>query len=211
MSTEVQVGDRADESAALTHKQILAILAGLMMAMFLAALDQTIVATAMRTIADDLSGFSLQAWQSAKVSDQHLLDTVAAMTLNGLAFYGIAVILRLRGTDLMAGAAGLLFAVSPFAVLQPLADLVRTNEYSLRYDWIYLATALTVTVLSEHRQRKSFYYAGLLNTGAALYLIVEHRHWFDRPSWGITLILVGLVALVAGFVLDRQSRTRRSG
>jgi EmrB/QacA subfamily drug resistance transporter len=46
----------------LSHRQILAILSGLMMGMFLAALDQTIVATAMRTIADDLSGFSLQAW-----------------------------------------------------------------------------------------------------------------------------------------------------
>jgi EmrB/QacA subfamily drug resistance transporter len=32
------------------------------MGMFLAALDQTIVTVAMRTIADDLSGFSLQAW-----------------------------------------------------------------------------------------------------------------------------------------------------
>lgn len=48
--------------AVLTHRQIVAILLGLMMGMFLAALDQTVVATAMRTIADDLSGFSLQAW-----------------------------------------------------------------------------------------------------------------------------------------------------
>jgi EmrB/QacA subfamily drug resistance transporter len=46
----------------LTHRQILTILGGLMMAMFLAALDQTIVSTAMRTIADDLGGFSIQAW-----------------------------------------------------------------------------------------------------------------------------------------------------
>src|SRR5690348_3802290 len=33
-----------------------------MLGMFLAALDQTIVATAIRTISDDLHGFSLQAW-----------------------------------------------------------------------------------------------------------------------------------------------------
>jgi MFS family permease len=45
-----------------THRQILTILAGLMMGMFLAALDQTIMATATRTIADDLRGFDLQAW-----------------------------------------------------------------------------------------------------------------------------------------------------
>ncbi|GAA3454388.1 MDR family MFS transporter [Dactylosporangium matsuzakiense] len=52
----------AGEDTVLTHRQILTILGGLMMAMFLAALDQTIVSTAMRTIADDLGGFSLQAW-----------------------------------------------------------------------------------------------------------------------------------------------------
>jgi len=45
-----------------THRQISIILAGLMSGMFLAALDQTIVATSIRTIADDLSGLSLQAW-----------------------------------------------------------------------------------------------------------------------------------------------------
>jgi serine/threonine protein kinase len=155
-------------------------------------------------------GLSLQAWQSPAVSDPHLLDTVAAWTLNGLCFYGIAAALKQRGTELMAGAAGLLFAVSPFAVLQPLAYLVRTREYSLRYDWIYLALALSVTLLSERRQRKSFYYAGLLNTGAALYLIADHRQWFERPSWGVTLIVVGLAALAVGFLLDRQARIRRS-
>jgi EmrB/QacA subfamily drug resistance transporter len=46
----------------LSHRQILTIMAGLMMGMFLAALDQTIVATAIRTIADDLKGLDQQAW-----------------------------------------------------------------------------------------------------------------------------------------------------
>ena len=51
-----------DESQPLTHRQILTILTGLMAGMFLAALDQTIVATSIRTIADDLNGLSVQAW-----------------------------------------------------------------------------------------------------------------------------------------------------
>jgi hypothetical protein len=42
----------------LSHRQIVTILIGLMMGMFLAALDQTIVATAIRTIADDLHGLN---------------------------------------------------------------------------------------------------------------------------------------------------------
>ena len=46
----------------LTHRQIVTILLGLMTGMFLAALDQTIVATAIRTIADDLQGLQHQAW-----------------------------------------------------------------------------------------------------------------------------------------------------
>ena len=50
------------EHGALTHRQIVTILVGLMMGMFLAALDQTIVATAIRTIADDLKGLNHQAW-----------------------------------------------------------------------------------------------------------------------------------------------------
>jgi len=46
----------------LEHKEIVPILIGLMSGLFLAALDQTIVATAIKTIGDDLNGLSLQAW-----------------------------------------------------------------------------------------------------------------------------------------------------
>ncbi|MGY0490972.1 MFS transporter [Streptomyces sp. WG-D5] len=49
-------------SNGLSHRQILTILSGLMLGMFLAALDQTIVSTSIRTIADDLDGLSQQAW-----------------------------------------------------------------------------------------------------------------------------------------------------
>ncbi len=52
----------ASSDGALTHAQILTILTGLMMGMFLAALDQTIVASAMRVIADDLHNLQGQAW-----------------------------------------------------------------------------------------------------------------------------------------------------
>jgi EmrB/QacA subfamily drug resistance transporter len=70
-STRTRAAERrsAREAAAapgadgvFTHRQILTILAGLMTAMFLAALDQTVVSTAIRTIADDLQGYDLQAW-----------------------------------------------------------------------------------------------------------------------------------------------------
>ena len=64
MSTSAAVAQPVPPEAdgELTHRQILTVLGGLMLGMFLAALDQTVVATAIRTIADDLSGLSLQAW-----------------------------------------------------------------------------------------------------------------------------------------------------
>lgn len=51
-----------DASGAYTHRQVLTILSGLMLGMFLGALDQTIVSTSIRTISDDLHGLSMQAW-----------------------------------------------------------------------------------------------------------------------------------------------------
>ncbi|MDI2098967.1 MDR family MFS transporter [Ruicaihuangia caeni] len=46
----------------MTHREILLVIAGLMAAMFLSSLNQTVVGTAMKTIADDLDGMALQAW-----------------------------------------------------------------------------------------------------------------------------------------------------
>ena len=50
------------QSGEYSHRQVLTILTGLLLGMFLAALDQTIVSTAIRTISDDLHGLSVQAW-----------------------------------------------------------------------------------------------------------------------------------------------------
>lgn len=45
----------------LTQRQIVTVMVGLMLGMFLASLDQTIVSTSIYTIANDLDGLSLQA------------------------------------------------------------------------------------------------------------------------------------------------------
>ncbi len=64
---------------ALSHRQILTILSGLMLGMFLAALDQTIVATSIRTIADDMHGLSQQAWATTA----YLITSTIATPLYG--------------------------------------------------------------------------------------------------------------------------------
>ncbi len=47
---------------AFTHRQIMTVLVGLLLGMFLASLDQTIVSSSIYTISNDLDGLSLQAW-----------------------------------------------------------------------------------------------------------------------------------------------------
>jgi EmrB/QacA subfamily drug resistance transporter len=69
----------AAPSGELSHRQILTILSGLMAGMFLAALDQTIVATSIRTIADDLQGLSVQAW----VTTAYLVTATISTPLYG--------------------------------------------------------------------------------------------------------------------------------
>jgi hypothetical protein len=67
---------------------------------------------------------------------------------------------------------------------------------------------VTTAVISHHRQRKSFYYAGIINSGFALYWVADHRHWLDKPGWAAALVVAGLAVLIAGFVLDARERKR---
>ncbi|HXV77725.1 MAG TPA: serine/threonine-protein kinase [Candidatus Polarisedimenticolaceae bacterium] len=153
---------------------------------------------------------SLARFQAADVSSPALLDTVAAMTAAGLLFYLLGAVLERRGTQAMAPAAWLLIAISPFAMLEPLAYLVNTGEYAPRLDWLYLIVAVIIAWLSHYHQRKSFYLAGLVNTGVALSFITYNRGWADRPAWAVAVVLAGLVALGAGLGLAVRERRRRA-
>ena len=63
----------------MTHREILVVLAGLLTGMFLVALNQTIVATALPTIAGELGGLDLIAW----IVTAYLLAATAATPLFG--------------------------------------------------------------------------------------------------------------------------------
>ncbi len=63
----------------MTHRQILFVMYGLMAGMFLSALDQTVVGTSIRTIADDLNGLSQQAW----VTTAYLIVSTIATPIYG--------------------------------------------------------------------------------------------------------------------------------
>ncbi len=103
MSTATPAGSPAGtrapgDQALFTHRQIVVILIALMSGMFLAALDQTIVATSIRTIADDLDGLSLQAWATTA----YLITSTIATPLYGKLsdLYGRRPVLHRRDLDL---------------------------------------------------------------------------------------------------------------
>jgi hypothetical protein len=157
-------------------------------------------------------GVSMRPFHTGTAEQLTLLDTITAMSLNGIVFYLAGSAADRWGTGLMKAAAWLLFTISPFAILEPLAYLNETADYARAFDWIYLGLALAMALVSHQRQRKSFYYAGLINTGAALWLIATHYEWFDKPAWAVVLVAIGLAGLLIGFGLDaRERRSARPG
>jgi MFS family permease len=88
----------------LTHRQILTVLSGLMLGMFLAALDQTIVATSITTIANDLQGLDQQAWATTA----YLITSTIATPLYGKLSESVwaQAVLPGRDRDLCARFAG---------------------------------------------------------------------------------------------------------
>lgn len=71
--------DQTYGSTPLTHRQILLALSGLLLGMLLAALDQTIVSTALPTIVGDLGGLQHLSW----VVTAYLLSSTAVTPLYG--------------------------------------------------------------------------------------------------------------------------------
>ena len=78
-ATDEAKGTEVPERYAFTHHQIQMVLVGLMAGSFLAALDQTIVATALPRIVGDFGGVDQLAW----VVSIYLLTSTAAMPIIG--------------------------------------------------------------------------------------------------------------------------------
>ncbi|MDT4904487.1 MAG: hypothetical protein QOH52_2503, partial [Pseudonocardiales bacterium] len=118
--SQTSAAEPAAESA-LSHRQILVIMSGLMMGMFLASLDQTIVSTALPTIVGDFHRSDLLSW----VITSYLLASTASTPLWGKAgdLYGrkrvfqLAIVVFLVGSAL-CGAAQNMYELIAFRGLQ---------------------------------------------------------------------------------------------
>ena len=110
-------------STGLTRRQTLTILSGLLLGMFLASLDQTIVSTAMRTIADKLDGQTAQAW----VTTAYLVTSTVSTPLYGKLsdiygrkrFYLFAIVVFLVGS-VLCGQAHSIYELAAWRALQGL-------------------------------------------------------------------------------------------
>jgi EmrB/QacA subfamily drug resistance transporter len=146
----------------LSHRQILQVLGALLLGLFLAALDQTIVASAIRTIGDDLHGLSAQAW----VTTAYLITSTIATPLYGKLsdLYGRKKLFLTAITLFVLGSAACSFATSMYMLagfrafqglgagglfslaLAIIGDIVPPRERA-RYQGYFLAVFGTSSVL----------------------------------------------------------------
>ncbi len=162
MSQPSPAGAAPAASAPLTHRQILTILSGLMTGMFLAALDQNIVGTAIKTIADELQGLSAQAW----VTTAYLITSTIATPLYGKLsdiygrkkFFMAAITIFIIGSA-MCSFAGSMYQLAAFRAVQGIGagglfslalaiigDIVPPRERA-KYQGYFLAVFGTSSVL----------------------------------------------------------------
>ena len=151
-----------DASGVFTHRQIVTILAGLMLGMFLAALDQTVVSTAIRTIADDLHGYDLQAWATTAFLITSTISTPLYGKLSDLygrrPFYLFAIGIFVVGS-LACSFADSMYQLAAFRAIQGIGagglmslalaiigDIVPPRERS-RYQGMFMAVFGTSSVL----------------------------------------------------------------
>lgn len=190
----------AAKSGQMSHRDILLVLIGLMSGMFLSALDQSVVGTAMRTIADDLQGLELQAW----VTTSYLITSTVATPIYGKLgdifgrrkLFIIAISIFLFGS-LLCGFAADMFQLAMFRAVQGigagglfalaltvLADIVPPRERA-RYQGMFLAVFGTSSVLGP--------VVGGLFASADSILFTEGWRWvflINLPIGAIALFMV---------------------
>jgi EmrB/QacA subfamily drug resistance transporter len=198
MTTATAQRTSSPPSGELSHRQILTILVGLLLGMFLAALDQTIVSTAIRTIADDLGGLSEQAWATTAFLITSTITTPLYGKLSDIygrkPFFLLAISIFLVGSITCTFAQSM-YQLAAFRALQGvgagglfslaltiLGDIVPPRERA-RYQGFFLAVFGTSSVLGP--------VIGGLLAGANNILGLEGWRWIFLVN-----VPIGIVALV---------------
>ncbi len=194
---------------ALSHKQILTIMAGLMMGMFLAALDQTIVSSAMRVIADDLHDLAGQAW----VITAYLITSTIVTPLYGKLsdiygrkpFFTAAIVIFLFGSILCT-----------FATSMPMLASFRAVQGLGAGGLFSLALAIIGDIVPPRERAKyQGYFLAVFGTSSVLGPVVGGFFAGQSQILGITgwrwVFLVNVpIGIAALFVVNRTLHLRHT-
>ena len=191
---------KASAAPVMTKRQIWLVMIGLMAGMFLAALDQTVVSTSMRTIADDLDGMALQAWVTTAYM---ILSTISTPLYGKLSdifgrrlLFIIAISIFLVGS-LLAGTAHTMYELAAYRAIQglgagglmalPLAimgDMLSPRERA-KYQGLFLAVFGVSSVIGP--------LIGGLFAGASQILWIEGWRWVFLINLPIGLVALAFV------------------
>jgi len=199
-NTSRDAAKKAAQSGNMTPRQIWIVLIGLMSGMFLAALDQSVVGAAMRTIADDLGGLSLQAWATTAYLITSTVSTPIYGKLGDIfgrrPLFIIGIVIFIIGSA-TAGFATSMVELAGFRALQGLgagglfslaltivADIVPPKERA-KYQGMFLAVFGTSSVLGP--------VIGGAFAGVSEFLFIDGWRWIflmNLPIGAVSLFMV---------------------
>lgn len=204
----------AAADGALSHRQILTILSGLVLGMFLASLDQTIVSTAIKTIGNDLHNLTAQAWVTTAFL---ITSTIAAPMFGKLSdMYGrkrlfmLSIVIFVVGSAL-CGLATSMYELAAFRAFQgigaggimPLAmavigDIIPPRERA-KYQGYMMAVFASSSVLGP--------VLGGLLAGTNSFAGIAGWRWIFYIN--VPIAIVALIVIARVLRLDFVPRERR--
>ena len=194
-----------DRDGYLSHRQILVVMGGLITGMFLAALDQSIVSTALPRITSDLGGLDKLSW----VVTAYLLASTASTPLWG------------KVSDLYGRRPMFQLAIVTFLVGSALAGFSQNMEELIAFRAIQglgggglMALALATigdVVPPLERPRYQGYIAATFGTSSVLGPVLG-GFFADGPGWEWIFFInipIGAVALVVTSMVLKMQHVRR--